>query len=146
MLGFAATIAAIVVALDRATKLWLMRLPDPEPFSFSWLITRTYHQNHGSIANFPVPQWIILAITFLVLPLIGYGFFQSMHQHRRREALALSLVIGGAIGNLWDRLAWGYVFDWILIFQLSVLNLADIAIGAGMVWYLIERGRQDIHE
>ena len=55
------------------------------------------------------------------------------------QVTGLAMTIGGALGNLWDRLQWSFVFDWILVVNRSILNLADIAIGAGLLIYFLAR-------
>jgi len=64
----------------------------------------------------------------------------------RLTALSLGLIIGGAIGNAIDRLAYGWVFDFVYFhvrtagfrFDWYVFNLADVAIVAGVVGLLYE--------
>ena len=66
--------------------------------------------------------------------------------HSRLTALALGLIIGGAIGNAIDRLHWPGVMDFVLLhvetasasFRWYVFNLADVAIVAGVVGLLYE--------
>jgi signal peptidase II len=55
------------------------------------------------------------------------------------QVAGLAIAIGGALGNLWDRLEWSFVFDWILIVNRSVINLADIAIALGLLLYFLAR-------
>jgi lipoprotein signal peptidase len=45
--------------------------------------------------------------------------------------------LGGALGNIYDRMVYGYVFDWILLFESSIVNVADMAVIVGVVWYAI---------
>lgn len=54
-----------------------------------------------------------------------------------RNALTVVLVLSGALGNLFDRILFGGVRDWIPLFSFSIINIADIAIGigiAGLMW------------
>jgi len=57
----------------------------------------------------------------------------------------LSLILGGAIGNLYDRIAYGYVVDFIDVYYQSwhwpVFNIADCAISVGVVMMLIDTFR-----
>ena len=129
-------LAVFTVALDRLTKLWFMRLPNPEPFWFSNILTRTHHQNTGLIANFPIPFAAILILTASILVCVVFGLRHALRAQDHQRSFALSLVIAGAVGNIWDRLQWGFVFDWILLFGTSIINLADIAIALGILWYL----------
>jgi len=83
----------------------------------------------------------ILATTLIVILLVVIGLVRTMRNDDLRIALALCLILAGAIGNLWDRFAWGYVFDWILIGGTSIVNIADICIAVGILWYLFEMWR-----
>jgi signal peptidase II len=68
------------------------------------------------------------------------------HTHTRMAALALVLIIGGAIGNAIDRLAYGWVVDFVFFhistaqwsFNWYVFNLADVAIVAGVAALLYD--------
>lgn len=126
-----------VVAADRFTKLWAIRLPEPGPFSFGDVLATTHHHNFGLLANVPLPLWLIFVIVGMVLALVCAALVASDRHGRTNEMLALAIILGGAIGNLLDRIQWGYVFDWILVFHTSILNLADIAIGLGLVLYIM---------
>lgn len=84
----------------------------------------------------------LLALFGLVaLTLIGYYFVRTPREHRRL-LWALALVLGGAVGNLADRLASGAVTDFVAVFIGSYrwpdFNLADSAISVGLVLLLID--------
>lgn len=99
----------------------------------------THHQNFGIVANLPVPRWAIVVATCLILALVGRLLAHSIRSASLIKVLAYSLIIAGALGNLYDRTALGYVRDWILLFELSIINIADIAICGGILM-LMGRG------
>ncbi|MFH1077681.1 MAG: signal peptidase II [Patescibacteria group bacterium] len=132
-------IAGLVMA-DRYTKIIMMAHPIlGAPFSFPGVIETVQHRNFGIIANLPLPWIVTVLLTVSVLAAISYGIFRALKQMHLSESTALSFVMAGAIGNLWDRLQWTYVFDWILLFGRSAINLADICIGVGLLWYVLGR-------
>ena len=61
---------------------------------------------------------------------------------KRWEPIALALVLGGAVGNLYDRVTLGYVVDFIVVhyqgYYWPAFNLADSAISAGAIMLLID--------
>jgi signal peptidase II len=145
-------IAAIaVLALDQASKLWLLFVFDIghrgvvriTPFfdlvlafnpgiSFGWL------QNDGELAQ--IGLMLVKAVAVIVLAI-------WMARSRTLIAtLALGLIIGGAIGNAIDRFAYGAVVDFALFhvqiggntFNWYVFNLADTAIVAGVAALLYD--------
>ena len=150
--GFVALIAFVGLILDQGTKLWLV-------YSFDLA------------ANGPVHLLPVLDIVLVWNRGISYGLFQqdgdlgrwilalftvaatiglwvwSVRAQNRFIALALALIIGGAIGNGIDRLAFGAVVDFVHFhvgsFSWYVFNLADVWIVAGVAGLLYDglRGR-----
>jgi signal peptidase II len=141
----AAAIAAVVFIVDQLSK----RIA----FSSEWMSNATvvpslfgflHHENHGIVANIPIPVPIIIVITLLILGLIVYAIYTAIMKQRLLRMIALTLIFGGAIGNLYDRLTLGFVRDWILLFDRSVINVADISIFVGILLILITvPNRQD---
>lgn len=131
-----------VLLSDRLTKLATARLPSGESFAFGKVFALTTHKNFGLIADVPIPQWMIIAVTLAVIVGICVIIRKFLNESKPTPIFALTLVLAGAIGNLWDRLAYDFVMDWILLFQTSVINIADIAIASGVLWLLLaERPR-----
>lgn len=107
------------------------------------ILQTTSHQNFGLIANLPVPLLVIVLVTGAVVLVIAWAIGRSIVQMKMVRALTFALILGGALGNLYDRLTYGFVFDWILLFNWSIINLADIAIGAGIIWTLLTLDQHD---
>jgi signal peptidase II len=81
----------------------------------------------------------------------GILYYIFSHGYIRRYALPLGLLIGGALGNLYDRFAHGGVVDyvaWHCGFHFAVFNFADVAIDIAVAWIVIliyffpEKGRE----
>lgn len=121
---------------DRLLKIYFSANPAPHPL-IPGVLEFTKHQNHGLIGNLPVSQWLIIGFTTMVMFVLAYALWRAIKDAKIAQAMALTLIIGGALGNFFDRLTLGYVFDWILLFGTSIINLADISIFAGMFWYLL---------
>jgi signal peptidase II len=131
---------AVVFLADRVTKLFFFSKDlTPEASPISWLVSLVHHENRGAIANIPVPQYLLIAATVIILTLVLSALQTSAQKKRTSEVAALGILLGGAFGNLFDRLIHGFVFDWILLFGQSAINLADIAVMIGTVWYAWER-------
>ncbi len=99
-------------------------------------LSLTDHKNYGLIGNFPLPKYIIVLLMLTALALVGKALLSVWRQNQWAGVIGLSLILAGALGNLTDRLVHGYVFDWILLFNTSVINLADIMITAGIIIYI----------
>lgn len=101
----------------------------------------TKHENYGLIGNFPIPYREIILLTLVALGVLIYGIISAYKANRFWEVVALSYVAGGALGNFIDRVVNGYVFDWILLFNTSIINIADIAITLGIIGYIVAHFR-----
>jgi signal peptidase II len=143
--------AVVALALDQALKLWLLFVFDLgakdtvalTPFAalvLTWNkgISYGWFQQEG-----PLGQWALLALKAVAVALLWIWLSRA---GTRLAALSLGLIIGGAIGNGIDRIAYGAVADFMLLhietasgpFNWYVFNLADVAIVAGVAGLLYE--------
>jgi len=148
---FGLTVAAIACLLDQASKVYLLFVFDLAangPVRINPFIDIILARNTGiSYGLFqtqgPLGQWVLLAFkaVAVLLLLIWLAYAKD-----RLTALSLGLIIGGAIGNAIDRLAYGWVADFVFFhistqnwqFNWYVFNLADVAIVAGVIGLLYE--------
>lgn len=122
--------------VDHLTKVWVVGGTIKRgPLFFSW-IEVTRHQNFGLLGDLPLPGWLIMVLSAVALGLLGYGLYEASVHERYFDILVLSLVLGGALGNLYDRLVYGHVFDWLMFFKTSIVNGADIMITVGLMIYV----------
>jgi signal peptidase II len=144
-LGFSA--ALITLILDQATKLYSLfvyDLPVKEPVEFAPFINLIVVWNRGISyglfqQNSEIGRWGLIIIS--ILAAIGLSFW-IRRTTAKLLAVSLGLIVGGAIGNVIDRLAYGAVFDFIQIhigsWSWYVFNVADAAIVAGVVGLLYD--------
>jgi len=139
-------IAFAVIVLDRITKLWVehsIRLHDsiriiPGLFSFTHIENRG--AAFGIFNDSPAPWKIGMLVAFSLLALVIVSRLLWKNSHSiSSTGVGLSLILGGAIGNLWDRLAAGHVTDFLLFYighyEWPAFNVADssIVVGAGLL-------------
>jgi signal peptidase II len=128
----------ILLAADRLTK-WLIiqNLPHEEVFIIGNFFKLSLFRNKNIAFSLPLPN--VLAIIFIIIILIFLFYFllKSYASGQVSLILAVSLVITGAVGNLIDRLTFGYVIDFINIFFLSVFNMADVLIVLGVILWIV---------
>jgi len=97
-----------------------------------------------SFGLFPAdsPEGTVILATLQILIVCGLGWWLLWHVHTRTLAIGLGLVIGGALGNLIDRLIYGRVADFFHFFALGydwyVFNIADAAITLGVLGLLYD--------
>ena len=81
-------------------------------------------------------RWFFIAFSFIVIIIISY----MMIYDENSPYIAFSFVIGGALGNLNDRIIYGYVIDFIEFyyntFYWPIFNIADVAISIGVILLL----------
>ena len=151
---FGLAVAAVACLLDQASKIYLLFVFDiaaREPVRIGPFIDIVLARNPGiSYGLFqtqgPVGQWVLLGFKAVAILLL---LLWLAHAKDRLTALSLGLIIGGAMGNAIDRLAYGWVADFVLFhistpnwrFNWYVFNLADVAIVAGVIGLLYESMR-----
>ena len=87
----------------------------------------------------PVPWWMIYAVFFIFFILVGlYVFDKIRFKELELDKIGLTLIAGGALGNLIDRLNHGCVTDFIRLGFFPVFNLADILIFIGAVMIIFK--------
>lgn len=135
-------IALCLLALDLFTKRLffddaLLR-PEARFAFFGGFIQHFLHANLGASFNAPLPVPLLLvASIFFCGWLLLFLFSRSQHWKHPLVITSSGLVFGGALGNMYDRFALGFVRDWILIAHRSIANVADIAILIGCFGLLI---------
>jgi len=142
-------VAAIALVLDQGSKLLLLYVCGFDqmaprqavgvlPF-FNLVMVKNYGFSYGLFpASGPEGTALLAALQMLAIVLLGWWLWVS---HSRIVGIGLGLVIGGALGNLVDRLAYGWVADFFHFYAFGydwyVFNLADVAItfGVGLLLY-----------
>ena len=137
-------LAGAVVALDQWTK-WLVRLG--LPFQGTWLPTWLdwlspyarivhWHNSGAAFGSFQNGNSVFMVLAVLVILAILY-YYPRVDTRDWSLRLAMGLQLGGAAGNLIDRVQWGRVTDFISVGSFPVFNIADSAISIGVVVLLL---------
>jgi signal peptidase II len=140
-------LSAFVILVDWQTKLWASEnlvLYRPEQIN-SWLNLTLAH-NYGAAFSLlsDAGGWQRWFFTILasVVTLVLLIWLYRAKQHEWRTGLSLALIIGGAVGNLVDRIRLGYVVDFIDVYYKThhwpAFNAADSAIVGGIILMLID--------
>ena len=140
-------VAALVVILDQLSKLWvLMKMPLHESITIiPGFFSLTHVHNPGGAFGFLAQNaalwrhWLFLGAAVLALGMIIYFHHQTPRSHSYL-ALGLSLIFGGAIGNLIDRVRFGEVVDFLDFYILNhhwpTFNVADSGVTVGVIIFL----------
>jgi signal peptidase II len=142
-------ILVAVVCLDQATKAWVKRSIDLHEFRpvVEGFLSLSHVQNRGaafgilSDADLPYQSAVFSVVSLLALVAIAI-YAMRLPVTARLPRVALSLVLGGAVGNLIDRVRLGYVVDFIHVYwkhhQWPDFNMADSAISVGVALLLLD--------
>ena len=101
-------------------------------------IQLTYVQNFGgAFGIFQHQKLFFIAAAFVSVTCVLY-FFEDIKELGKLSFLSASLIFGGAIGNLIDRIRFGYVVDFLDLRWWPVFNVADVALTIGVALLFIE--------
>lgn len=140
-------LSVVVIVLDQASKLWASAaLQFQESLAVTPHFNLTLMHNYGAAFSFLAgaggwQRWFFAA-TALIVSTVIVLWIRRLAPSQRWEAAALALVLGGALGNLWDRLTLGYVVDFIDLYygprHWPAFNIADSAITLGAAMLIVD--------
>ncbi|WP_164703717.1 signal peptidase II [Candidatus Williamhamiltonella defendens] len=139
-------LSVVVMVLDLASKYWIIHHFDLyETRPLIPFLNMTYAQNTGAAFSFLADsggwqRWFFILVAVLIIAILMRLMYRSTENKWINAAYAL--IIGGALGNLCDRIANGFVIDFIDFYvnqwHWPTFNLADSAICIGALFILLE--------
>lgn len=139
-------IAALVFILDQLSKLWIIQsvklqemgqVPVLPIFALTWVENRGVSMGMLNGTG-DVGRWGIVALTGAIAVAVAIWL---RREQSKPDVIALGLVLGGAFGNILDRIRFGYVVDFLHFFwgelHFYVFNVADAAITVGVILLLL---------
>ena len=138
--------AILIVVVDQLTKAWVMSSLDlrevgqvavwPPIFNFTWV------ENRGvsfGLCGDGSARWMLSAFSVVVAGILGWW---ALKADRRLLVSAIGLIMGGAIGNVIDRIRFGFVVDFLDFSGTGVFpwvfNVADSAITIGVILLVLD--------
>lgn len=143
-------IAAVVIVADQFTKILILgsfQLGDVHPVTSFFDLVRAH--NHGAAFSFlhtasGWQRWFFMGLGLAAAAFII--FMLRRHGHQKLFGWALTLILGGALGNVIDRAIHGYVVDFIQVhaggWYFPAFNVADSAITVGAVLLVLDELRR----
>lgn len=130
------SIIAVLVALDQGTKTWILQqaCAGNVPLDITnWLrLTCVFNTGISFGLGSNLSAWLLITLSTFIT---GWFFYMYCHTKGLGERLGLLLILGGACGNMWDRLRLGQVVDFIDVhsmgYHFPTFNVADMCITAG---------------
>lgn len=140
-------LSALVIIIDQITK----RIVDTTMQLYQSIelipyFQLTYMRNQGAAFSFLSgaggwQRWFFIALAVIASVFICF-WLKKLNRSQRWEAIAWSLVLGGALGNLIDRILYGYVIDFLDVYigdwHWPAFNVADSAITLGVAMLLLD--------
>lgn len=150
--AFLVLVAGIIVALDQSTKALVKANLAIEEYwvPWGWLepFARIVHWKNTGAAFGMLPGFgDVFTILAIIVSLAILYYFPQVPREDWPLRLAMGLQLGGALGNLIDRLTVGYVVDFISVGNFPVFNVADASISIGVavlilgVWFKERKDR-----
>ena len=135
-----------MVILDHATKYWAIVALKGKPYwPREWTFFRfDYAENYDMIFSMTIlPMPVVNALAIVAMFMLFYLLWQYKDVHIL-PSIGLAMILGGAFGNIPERLIRGYVVDfisfdwpdWLFFTRWPTFNIADSAVNVGMVLYL----------
>lgn len=135
-------VSALVILLDQGSKGWMVsHLAYANPHVVLPVFNLTLLYNTGAAFSFLAAEsgwqrWLFAGLA-IVVSLVLVRWLAGLDRRERWLPLAISLILGGALGNLFDRIGHGYVVDFLQFHwhqhYFPAFNLADSAITVGAV-------------
>ncbi len=140
------SITAVLVILDHATKYWAIVSLKGKPYwpADGSLFRLDYAENYNMIFSMSfIPMPLVNTLAIIAMGLLFYLLYQYKDQHPL-PSIGLAFILGGAFGNIPERLIRGYVVDfisfdwpdWLFFTRWPTFNVADSAVNVGMILYL----------
>ena len=128
-------ISGLFLFLDQILKYFARTNPNFTFYFWKPWLGWEYFANPGIAFSLPVPNWLVILITPIIL-ILFVGLISKSKKKTKLFYFSLFLIIAGAISNFIDRILFSATIDYVRILT-GIINLADvmIVIGAGMmVW------------
>ncbi|MGB9750273.1 MAG: signal peptidase II [Caldisericia bacterium] len=138
--------ASILIFFDRISKYFVIKNLNSQKtiHIFKDFLKFEKVENRGGIFGiFPDGKFFFIIISFIAIILLLY-FFIRINPKTIFITFNLSLIFSGILGNLIDRLIYGYVIDFISVKNFPVFNFSDSYITVGIILMFIFLWKQDI--
>ncbi|TCZ78728.1 signal peptidase II [Paenibacillus albiflavus] len=140
-------IALLVFAIDQASKWMIVKYMEiGQGISvIGNFFTLTSIRNKGAaFSMLEGKRWLLITISIVAFVVISYMLNKFKSSSSKMMPIALSLILGGAVGNFLDRAVFGEVVDFLqfhfeaINYTFAIFNLADVAISCGAILIILD--------
>lgn len=137
MFGQMLILASVLALIDQITKYIAVKYLETPVSLIGEIFMFEYTENPGMAFGLPMPYWILLPGSIFLLILIIFIAKKELDLSKFPARFSVALIVGGALGNIIDRIVNGYVIDFIKIWRWPNFNVADIFITVGILLIII---------
>ena len=146
MIIFLILLIPILIAADQIVKYWAVESLMPVgsmdfiKFGDTKIFDLTYLENTGAIfGSMSGQRWFLIGFTSIVIAAAVIGMFIAHKKNAKFLSFIIALFIAGGIGNLIDRIRFGYVVDMfeLKLFRFAIFNVADIYVTVACILAII---------
>lgn len=126
----------IVFADEWIKNFGLHAFPNESAIQQPTFFNLAIHKNWGLVFDLPFRVWVIVLISII----LGYFLLEIAYKNRNSQpdiSVSCLIIMIGALGNLFDRIVYGFTVDYLIFFGRSALNLSDILIVIGVIALLL---------
>jgi len=134
------SISVILILLDQLSKYFAQKYIENYEI-IKGVFSLEYAENKGIAFGLEVPQLLVVAGSIIIIPIIFLMIYKELSPNHWITEISSSLIIGGALGNVIDRILNGFVIDFISVWKWPNFNLADTFIVAGILLIICFYGR-----
>jgi signal peptidase II len=138
-----AIVAALVIVLDQITKVWAVAALDDRTIHVAWKLQLRLVRNPGTAFSLGEGKGPLLGVVACIVAIVLVRL--AMQPRSLVSAIGLALILGGAIGNVIDRLVraphgfmQGHVVDFVDFQFWPVFNVADMGVTCGIILVIFE--------
>lgn len=154
------SLSVVIIILDQVSKIWATSeltyaVPVHVISSINWLLAHNLGASFGFLSDAGGWQRWFFVVLAIVVSIVIIFWLKSLPRTDKWLAVALAMILGGAIGNVIDRAVYGYVIDFVQFYYVAdsclpgfyftgsqcnwpVFNIADMAIVGGAVLMIID--------
>lgn len=135
--------AVLLVGVDEWIKAFALKhFPDESTLTHPGILNLAIHKNWGLAFDIPFRREFILLISVIIGYFLVDMIIKNFKSHPK-IAFSSMIILIGAIGNVFDRIYYGFTVDYFIFFGKSALNLSDLLIIFGVVILLVSSRRSN---
>ena len=137
---------ALLVVADEILKFRLLStLPGEHELVSPGIVEFAIHKNWGIAFDIPFKMPLIIAVSAVIGVALLYVARKNVREKPTVAFAAVTIVLG-AIGNMYDRIAYGFTVDYVILLGRSAINLSDIVIVSGVILLLYASRVRGLHQ